>query len=202
MPPTDEYTANRRPDVAELARLISLHAPYDGILPLRVADVDALRRSHTAGEVAHALQKASVCIVAQGAKSVGIGDTVYRYGAGQIAVFSIDVPVTAQLTRSERRRRTRCGCARGSRSKPPRAAATADGCSTARRCASAARSRPPRRTGRSLCCCGSSRSRRKQDRQRAHRAGREWLRNDLRGVAERTLNGLFSGRSAGTSQAA
>jgi AraC-like DNA-binding protein len=88
MPPTDEYTANRRPDVAELARLISLHAPYDGIFPLRVADVDALRRSHTAGEVA------------QGAKSVGIGDTVYRYGAGQIAVFSIDVPVTAQLTRA------------------------------------------------------------------------------------------------------
>ena len=100
MPATDKDTANPRPDVAELARLISVHAPYDGVFPLRVPGVDALRRSRTASEVAYALQHASVCIVAQGEKNVGIGDTTYHYGAGQIAVFSIDVPVTAQLTRA------------------------------------------------------------------------------------------------------
>ena len=100
MPTTEEHTANPRPDIAELARLISVHAPYDGVFPLRVSGVDALRRSRTANEVAYALQHASVCIVAQGEKNVGIGDTTYHYGAGQIAVFSIDVPVTAQLTRA------------------------------------------------------------------------------------------------------
>jgi AraC-like DNA-binding protein len=91
---------NTRPDVAELARLIGLHAPYDGIFPLRVPGIDALRASRVASEVTHALQHASVCIVAQGAKSIGIGESIYEYGAGQVAVFSIDVPVTAQITRA------------------------------------------------------------------------------------------------------
>ncbi len=98
MPATDEHIPNTRPDVAELARLIAVHAPYDGIFPLRVPGVDALRRSTVAANATYAVQQASVCIVAQGAKSVAIGDSVYRYGAGQIAVFSIDVPVAAQLT--------------------------------------------------------------------------------------------------------
>jgi len=100
MPATDEHAVSPRSDVAELARLIGLHAPYDGVFPLHLPGVDALRRSQTASEVTYTLQHASVCIVAQGAKSLGIGDTVYHYGAGQIAVFSIDVPVTAQLTRA------------------------------------------------------------------------------------------------------
>jgi len=100
MPATDKDTASPRPDVAELARLISVHAPYDGVFPLRVPGVDTIRRSRTANEVAYALQHASVCIVAQGQKNIGIGDNAYHYGAGQIAVFSIDVPVTAQLTRA------------------------------------------------------------------------------------------------------
>jgi hypothetical protein len=98
MPATDEHTPNTRPDVAELGRLIAVHAPYDGIFPLRVPGVDALRRSTVNANATYAVQQASVCIVAQGAKSVAIGDSVYRYGAGQIAVFSIDLPVAAQLT--------------------------------------------------------------------------------------------------------
>jgi AraC-like DNA-binding protein len=98
MPIRDERSA--RADIAELARLISAHAPYDGIFPLRAAGVDALRASHAAREVKHALQQPSVCIVAQGTKSIGIGDRVYEYGAEQVAVFSIDVPVTAQITRA------------------------------------------------------------------------------------------------------
>ena len=100
MPATDEHTSNVRPDVAELARQISLHAPYDGIFPLRIPGIDALRASRVASEPTHALQQASVCIVAQGAKSIGIGDSVHEYGAAQVAVFSIDVPVSAQITRA------------------------------------------------------------------------------------------------------
>ena len=95
-----QHTASTRPDVIELARLLSLHAPYDGIFPLRVPGVDALRRSSMATEVAYALQRASVCVVAQGAKRVSLGDNVYEYGAGDSAVFSIDLPVAAQLTRA------------------------------------------------------------------------------------------------------
>jgi len=59
MPATDEHPAKTRPAVAELARLISLHAPYDGVFSLSVPGVDALRRSRTASEVTYTLQKAN-----------------------------------------------------------------------------------------------------------------------------------------------
>jgi AraC-like DNA-binding protein len=100
MPATGEHTANARPDVAELARLISLHAPYDGLFPLRVSGIDVFRASRAATAVTHALQQAAVCIVAQGGKSIGIGDSIFEYGVAQVAVFSIDVPVAAQVTRA------------------------------------------------------------------------------------------------------
>src|SRR5262245_40978666 len=74
------------------------------------------------------------------------GWTLRRFGAGSFAIAP-----------SARRRQTRCACAKASRSKPPRDAATAHGRSTARRCASAARSQPPRRTGRCRWCCVSNR---------------------------------------------
>ena len=94
----DEPSA--RTDIAELARLIGVHAPYDGVFPLRVAGVAALRASHAASEVTHGLMQPCVCIVAQGGKSIGLGDSLYEYGAAQVAVFSIDLPVAAQITRA------------------------------------------------------------------------------------------------------
>jgi AraC-like DNA-binding protein len=86
--------------LAALARLISMHAPYDGSFKLRVSGVHAIRVSRSATEVTHALQRSSVCIVAQGEKSVMLGENVYRYEAGRIAVYSVDVPVAAQVTRA------------------------------------------------------------------------------------------------------
>jgi AraC-like DNA-binding protein len=100
MSATGENTATARPDVAELARRISLHAPSDGLFPLRVAGIDVYRASRVGTEVTHALQQAAVCILAQGAKSIGVGESVYQYDAGQFAVFSIDVPVAVQVTRA------------------------------------------------------------------------------------------------------
>jgi hypothetical protein len=81
MPETNESVPQTRSDIAELARLLGLHAPYDGIFSLRVPGVDALRASRVASETTHALQHAAVCIVAQGQKTIGIGDSVYEYGA-------------------------------------------------------------------------------------------------------------------------
>jgi AraC-like DNA-binding protein len=57
--------------VATLAKLIAVHAPYDGVFELRVPGVYAIRVSRPNAEVTHAIQRSSVCIVAQGAKSVG-----------------------------------------------------------------------------------------------------------------------------------
>src|SRR5713226_6692232 len=57
-------------DVAALARLISAHAPYDGTFDLRIPGVHAVRVSRPNTEMTHAIQRAAVCIVAQGAKTV------------------------------------------------------------------------------------------------------------------------------------
>ena len=89
-----------KPGVTTLARLISAHAPYDGSFDLRIQNVHAIKVSRPSTKATHAMQNPSVCIVAQGAKSVMIGDDVYSYEAAQVAVYSVDIPVAAQITRA------------------------------------------------------------------------------------------------------
>jgi AraC-like DNA-binding protein len=86
--------------IATLAKLIGAHAPYDGSFELRVPGVHAIKVSHTNDELTHYTQRTSMCIVAQGAKSVTIGDDTWQYEAAQIAVYSIDVPMAGQITRA------------------------------------------------------------------------------------------------------
>ena len=100
MTTTHEHLDERRADIGRLGKLIALHAPYDGSFELRTPGVYAARISRTNTELTHAVMRSAVCIVAQGAKSVMIGEDVFEYGAAQIAVFSVDVPVAAQVTRA------------------------------------------------------------------------------------------------------
>jgi AraC-like DNA-binding protein len=48
----------------------------------------------------HYLQRSTLCIVAQGAKIVMIGGDTYGYEAGQMAVYSIDVPMAGRVTQA------------------------------------------------------------------------------------------------------
>jgi AraC-like DNA-binding protein len=89
-----------KPDITKLAELIATHAPYDGVFELRVPGVSVYRLSRTSTELTHAMQHSSVCFVAQGAKSVMLGEDVHQYEASQVAVYSVDVPVAAQITRA------------------------------------------------------------------------------------------------------
>jgi AraC-like DNA-binding protein len=89
-----------KPDVSALARLIGAHTPYDGIFELRVPGVHAIKVSRPSTQATHAIQHPSVCIVAQGAKSVMVGGDLYEYEAAQVAVYSVDIPVAAQITRA------------------------------------------------------------------------------------------------------
>jgi AraC-like DNA-binding protein len=100
MAPTQEHSEERRADIGKLGRLIAVHAPYDGSFELRTPGVYAIRLSSTNRELTHAVMRSAVCIVAQGAKSVMIGEDVFEYEASQIAVYSVDVPVAAQVTRA------------------------------------------------------------------------------------------------------
>jgi AraC-like DNA-binding protein len=88
------------PATAGLARLIAAYAPHDGAFDLRIPGLHVARLSRTNKECVHALRVSSLCIVAQGAKTVIVGDEVFDYDASRMIVFSVALPVAAQVTRA------------------------------------------------------------------------------------------------------
>ena len=88
------------PDTAKLARLLAAYAPHDGSFDLRIPGLLASRISRVNNECVHALRVSSLCIVAQGAKTVIVGDEVYEYDSSQMIVFSVALPVAAQVTQA------------------------------------------------------------------------------------------------------
>ena len=86
-----------------LAQLLALHAPHDGVFPLRLPGTYALRRGGISSEPVHATLGPSLCIVAQGAKVVMLGSEVLEYDPARMLVFAVDLPVTGQVTRASRR---------------------------------------------------------------------------------------------------
>jgi AraC-like DNA-binding protein len=96
----NEIRGRSEPDTAKLARLIAAYAPHDGSFELGIPGVLASRFSRVNKECVHALRVASLCIVAQGAKTVIVGDEVFEYDASRMIVFSVALPVAAQVTRA------------------------------------------------------------------------------------------------------
>jgi AraC-like DNA-binding protein len=87
-------------DTSTLAKLIGALVPYDGNIELPFPGVRVARASQPNNDPVHYVQRASLCIVAQGAKIVMIGGDTYGYEAGQIALYSIDVPMAGRVTRA------------------------------------------------------------------------------------------------------
>jgi AraC-like DNA-binding protein len=96
----DSVEGANEPDVVRLAGLISAYAPHDGCFELRIPGVHAIRRSQTNNELVHAVAQPALCIVAQGAKRMMLGQDVYEYDESRMIAFSLDLPVTAQITRA------------------------------------------------------------------------------------------------------
>jgi AraC-like DNA-binding protein len=88
------------PDTSALGRLLAAYAPHDGSFELRIPGVRANRFSRANEECVHALRLPSLCIAAQGAKTVIVGDEVYQYDASHMIVFSVALPVAAQVTQA------------------------------------------------------------------------------------------------------
>lgn len=88
------------PDLTKLARLIRAYAPHDGSFELRVPGLYASRFSRINRECAHVLRLPSLCIVARGAKTVIVGQEVYEYDASRLLVFSVALPIAAQVTQA------------------------------------------------------------------------------------------------------
>lgn len=89
-----------RPDLAQLANQLKAHAPYDGSFDLRLPGVHITRTSRVHKELVHGVLRSSLCLVAQGAKRVMLGQEIYEYDASRMLVYSVDVPVAAQVTQA------------------------------------------------------------------------------------------------------
>jgi AraC-like DNA-binding protein len=96
-PREDEPT---HPHRAKLARLISAYAPHDGSFEMRIPGMHAVRLSRVNQECVHAVTLPSLCIAAQGAKTFIVGQDVHEYDATRMIVFSVALPVAAQVTRA------------------------------------------------------------------------------------------------------
>ena len=86
-----------------LANLIARDAPHDGVFPLRLPGTYALRRSQMNTGPAYATLGPSLCLVAQGAKALMLGNEVFEYDPARMLVFTVDLPVSGQVTRASRR---------------------------------------------------------------------------------------------------
>jgi len=86
-----------------LANLIARDAPHDGVFPLRLPGTYALRRSQMNTGPAYATLGPSLCLVAQGAKALMLGNEVFEYDTARMLVFTVDLPVSGQVTRASRR---------------------------------------------------------------------------------------------------
>jgi AraC-like DNA-binding protein len=88
------------PDAAKLARLIAAYAPHDGTFELRIPGLHVGRFSRVNKQCVHALRLTSLGIVAQGAKTVIVGQEVYECDASRMIVFSAALPGAAQITQA------------------------------------------------------------------------------------------------------
>ena len=103
-PQANKLAGTDESNTAQLAGLIAAYAPHDGSFEMRVPGLHASRFSRINGECVHALRLPSLCIIAQGAKSVIVGEEVYEYDASRVIVFSVALPVAAQVTQASHSR--------------------------------------------------------------------------------------------------
>ena len=89
-----------RTEVAKLGRLIAAYAPHDGSFALRIPGLHAIRLSRVNKECVHAVRLPSLCMAAQGAKTMMVGQDVYEYDASRMIVFSVALPVAGQVTQA------------------------------------------------------------------------------------------------------
>lgn len=82
-----------------LAEKIARLTASGSLSPSAIPELSLFRRN-APSEPASYLHGPSICLIAQGAKTVMLGDDIYRYDENHFLVTSIDLPVVAQVTRA------------------------------------------------------------------------------------------------------
>ena len=90
-------TSSLDPGLARLAGLLAASAPQDGTFATCIPGLHAVRASNDSAELVHGLHRPALCIVAQGAKTVMLGDESYDYDPSRMLVFSLDLPIAAMI---------------------------------------------------------------------------------------------------------
>ncbi|HYL63653.1 MAG TPA: AraC family transcriptional regulator [Candidatus Methylomirabilis sp.] len=98
--PADQVARLGEPYTANLARLIAAYAPHDGTFDLSIPGLHVSRFSRVNTDCVHALHLPALCIIVQGAKTVIVGHELYQYDASRMLVFSVALPVAAQITQA------------------------------------------------------------------------------------------------------
>lgn len=96
------------PQVQELASLLLGCAPGDGLHATGLSGVCAIRLSRPGEELAHTLHQPAVCVIAQGAKNVLLREESYAYDPRSVMVYSVDLPISAQVTKASRQQPYLC----------------------------------------------------------------------------------------------
>jgi AraC-like DNA-binding protein len=96
----DRVAEPNEPDVAKLTSLIRAYAPHDGTFAMEITGLHASRYSRINKECVHDLRLPCLSIIAQGAKTVVVGRQVYEYDPSRMLVYSVAVPVAAQVTQA------------------------------------------------------------------------------------------------------
>jgi AraC-like DNA-binding protein len=100
--PTDDEALHEA-SLRRLATRLAAHAPYDGRFELRMPGLCVVRRSRPTRVLERATVPPSLCIVAQGAKTVMLGREVYSYDASRLVAYAVDLPLAGQVTRASQR---------------------------------------------------------------------------------------------------
>lgn len=87
-------------DLSALAQMLRQYAPFDGRHDLRLPGTSAVRGSRLNDQLVHGVYQPSLCIVAQGAKRLFLGSEMYEYDASRMLLFSVELPVAAQITQA------------------------------------------------------------------------------------------------------
>ncbi len=82
--------------LAEMAALIARFTAVEGANPTAVPGLLLFRASAPSG-MHHGVQNPCVCVIAQGAKRVLLGDEVYRYDRARYLAASMNLPVSGQV---------------------------------------------------------------------------------------------------------
>src|SRR5712692_3343715 len=80
-----------------MASIIARFATSDGECSTAIGNLFFARRSSPTQPI-HTTQWPCFALVVQGAKSLTLGDEVYRYGVGNYLVVSLDLPVVSRVT--------------------------------------------------------------------------------------------------------